>query len=337
MVDAPTLEQIARARASLDDVIVTTPVHHWRAPRVAELAGAQTDVFLKLELFQVGGSFKTRGATLATRELSPEQLKRGVVTASGGNHAIAVALAARAAGAHARVFMGRQANRFRQERCRALGAEITIVDDVHQAFAGAKRAAEEDGLAYIHAFEGVPIVLGTSTVGFELMQQVADLDAVIVPMGGGGLSAGMAAAIKQMRPQTEVIGVEPEGADSMRRSFAAGSPQALERVDTIADSLGAPTALPYSYALCRSFVDDIVLVTDDQMRWCMKLLLEEMKLVAEPAAAAATAALLGPLRTQLDGKRVGIVVCGSNIDAESFMQHIAKAPLGANLPPNSIS
>lgn len=335
MVDAPTLDQIAAARLSLNDVVVTTPVHRWRAPRIAELTGARTQVFLKLELFQVGGSFKTRGATLATRELSAEQLTRGVVTASGGNHAIAVALAARAADAHARVFMGRQANRFRQERVRALGAQITIVEDVHQAFAGAKRIADEEGRAYIHAFEGAPIALGTATVGYEFMQQVADLDAVIIPIGGGGLCAGMSAAIKQMRPQTQVIGVEPEGADTMRRSFAAGSPQAIERVDTIADSLGAPTALPYSYGLCRQFTDEIVLITDDQMRWCMKLLFEEMKLVAEPAAAAATAALLGPLRSALDGKRVGVVVCGSNIDTESFMQHLTKAPSGADLPPNS--
>lgn len=325
-VNAPALEEIARARTALDDVIVTTPVHAWRGPRIAELAGAKTDIVLKLELLQVGGSFKTRGATLAARELSPEQRARGIVTASGGNHAIAVALAARAVGATARVFMSRHANPFRQARCRALGAEVTLVEDVHEAFARARRAADEEGLAYIHAFEGRTVALGTGTCGYEFMQQAPGLDAVIIPIGGGGLAAGMAAAIKQMSPATRVIGVEPEGADTMRRSFAAGSPQSIERVNTIADSLGAPAALPYSFGLCRRFVDEIVLVSDDALRAGMKLIFEDVKLVAEPAAAAATAALLGPLRETLRGKRVGLMVCGSNIDAESFMAHLAKAP-----------
>ncbi|HEY0300379.1 MAG TPA: pyridoxal-phosphate dependent enzyme [Rhizomicrobium sp.] len=326
MLDFPTLDEIRAARRVLDDVVATTPVFSWRAAAVANLVGTETSLFLKLELFQVGGSFKTRGATLAIRGLSPEQLRRGVVTASGGNHAIAVAVASRAAGTTARVFMGRQANPFRQQRCRDLGADVTLVDDVHQAFAAARAASENDGLAYIHPFEGKPIAAGTATVGLELMEQVADLDAVVVPVGGGGLLAGIAAAVKQLRPQCAVYGVEPVGADTMYRSFQAGTPQEIAKIDTIADSLGSPTALPYSFGLCRKFADEIVLVTDDQLRWGMKLLFEEMKLVAEPAAAAATVAILGPLRERLRGKRVGVIVCGSNIDLDTFVRHIKAAP-----------
>lgn len=328
----PTISEIEAARSSLDDIVVTTPVHRWRSERIAALAGATTQVILKLELFQVGGSFKVRAATLAARALSAEQRARGIVTASGGNHAIGVAIAARATGARARVYMGRQANVFRQQRCRALGAEVVIVEDAHAAFAAASAAAQDEGLFYIHAFEGPMVALGTGGVGVELMRQAEDLDAVIVPIGGGGLCAGISTAVKQMRPKCEVIGVEPVGADTMARSFAAGSPQKIDRIATIADSLGSPTAMPYSYGLCRRFVDDIVLISDDAMRWSMKLLLEDMKLIAEPAAAAATAALIGPLRARLAGKRVGLIVCGSNIDTESFMRHIGDAPAGETPP-----
>ncbi len=332
MVDVPTLEEIRQARAALDDVITTTPVHDWRTDVAVELLGPDARLFLKLELFQVGGSFKARGATIAVRQLSDEQRERGVVTASGGNHAIAVAVAARAAATSARVYMGRQVNPFRLRRCRELGADAVIVDDIHKAFAAARAAADGEGLAYIHPFEGKPIALGTATVGLELMEQVARLDAVVVPVGGGGLCAGIATAVKHLNPGCAVYGVEPFGADTMYRSFAAGSPQTIDKVETIADSLGSPAALPYSFELCRRGVNEIVRVTDDQLRWGMKLLFEQMKLAAEPAAAAATVAVLGPLRERLHGKRVGIIVCGSNIDTDTFMRHLAAAPEGRYPP-----
>jgi threonine dehydratase len=146
---------------------------------------------------------------------------------------------------------------------------------------------------------------------------------VIVPIGGGGLCAGVAAAVKQISPKTQVFGVEPTGADSMHRSFKAGSPQSIEAVRTIADSLGAPYALPYSFEMCRRFVDDLCLVDDDQLRDSMRLLFTQAKLACEPAGAAATAALVGPLRSRLEGKRVGLIVCGSNIDPETFAKHLA--------------
>jgi threonine dehydratase len=156
-----------------------------------------------------------------------------------------------------------------------------------------------------------------------LHQQVVDLDAVVVPIGGGGLCAGVALATKLMCPDCLVLGVEPEGADSMHRSFAAGQPQGIDEVRTIADSLGAPHAEPYSFGLCHRFVDQLVLIDDQQIRQAMRLLYDEMKLVVEPAGAAATAALCGPLSDRLSGKRVGLIVCGSNIDPETFHRFIS--------------
>ncbi len=161
--------------------------------------------------------------------------------------------------------------------------------------------------------------LGTASVGMEFIDQIhaasAALDAVIVAAGGGGLTGGVACAVKQMSPGTAVYVVEPEGADSMSRSFKAGSPQAIDAVRTIADSLGAPRCEPYSFALNRRFVDEVVLVNDDQIPDGMRLLFRAAKLAVEPAGAAALAALMYPLHTRLKGKSVGIVVCGANIDA----------------------
>ncbi len=163
-------------------------------------------------------------------------------------------------------------------------------------------------------------------VGMEFIDQVrengVELDAVIVAAGGGGLTGGVACAVKQMSPSTAVYVVEPEGADTMYRSFREGSPQSLDKVRTIADSLGAPRCEPYSFALNREFVDEVVLVNDDQIRNGMRLLFRSAKLVVEPAGAAALAGLMYPLRDQLNGKKVGIVVCGANIDAETFSKQV---------------
>src|SRR5207248_8437518 len=166
---------------------------------------------------------------------------------------------------------------------------------------------------FIHPFEGFGTALGTATLGLELCEQAPEIEAVIIPIGGGGLCAGVAAAVKQRLPHVQVYGVEPEGADSMHRSFRSGKPESIDKVRTIADSLGAPYAAPYSFELCRRFVDELVLVDDDALRDAMRFLVATAKLAVEPAGAAATAALLGPLRSPLDGKRVGVIVCGGNI------------------------
>jgi threonine dehydratase len=177
----------------------------------------------------------------------------------------------------------------------------------------------------VHPFEGPHVAQGTGTLGLEFCEQVEGLDAVVIAIGGGGLCGGAAAAIKQIAPHCQVFGVEPEGADSMRRSFEAGAPVTLPSVNTIADSLAPPMALPFSYAACRRYVDDIVTVTDAQIRGGMLALFEDLKLAVEPAGGAATAGLLGPLRERLKGKTVGIVICGSIIDADSFANHLRLA------------
>lgn len=320
-----TLEAIRATRARLGDLVVVTPVRLWQDGPLERAVGPGTAVFLKEELFQRAGSFKPRGALAVMLDLAPPVLSRGVTAVSAGNHAMAVAYAARALGTTAKVVMMKTANPFRVAACRELGAEVELQEDVHRAFARVKEIEEQEGRTFVHPFEGPLTARGTGTLGLELVEQVPDLDAVVVPIGGGGLCAGVAAAVKLARPRCQVFGVEPEGADTMRRSFAAGSPQAIDQVRTIADSLGAPYAAPYSFGLCRRYVDDLVLVDDDALRRAMRLLFASAKLAVEPAGAAATAALCGPLRDRLRGKRVGVIVCGANIDPATFSAHLAAA------------
>jgi threonine dehydratase len=320
-----TLAEIEATRDQLAEHILTTPVHHWQGPQINKIVGEDTQVILKLELFQKTGTFKVRGALAVMLELGPEVLARGVTAVSAGNHAIATAYAAQVVGTTAKVVMMKNANSLRVEKCKAFGAEVILAEDVHEAFDTVARIEKEEGRTFVHPFEGPLTARGTATLGMEFLEQWPDLDAVIVPIGGGGLCAGAAAAVKLLRPECPVFGVEPEGADNMHRSFEAGSPQAIDRVTTIADSLGPPKSLPYSFALCRDNVDDLVLIDDDAMRKAMRLLFREMKLAVEPAGAAATAALCGPLLGRLRGKKVGVIVCGTNIDAESFARHLKDA------------
>ncbi len=324
-VDEPTLDEVRATRERIGARVVRTPVRQLVDDGFAAIVGADTAVFLKEELFQRTGSFKPRGALSVMLDLDGPALARGVTAVSAGNHALAVAYAARALGTTAKVVMPKNANAFRVQGCRALGAEVELVDDVHKAFERVREIQEAEGRSFVHPFEGPKTALGTATVGLELMQDVPDLDAVVVPIGGGGLAAGVAAAVKLVRPATRVYGVEPTGADSMHRSFAKGSPQAIEAVRTIADSLGAPHAAPYSFGLVRRFVDELVLVDDDQLRAGMSLLLRSTKLAVEPAGAAATAALCGPLLDRLRSKRVGLIVCGANIDEQTFAAHVSAA------------
>jgi threonine dehydratase len=324
-VPVPSLSEIETARARLGDLVRTTPVHVWQGPQIAEAVGAGTEIVLKLELWQHTGTFKPRGALTVMQGLDRAALARGVTAVSAGNHAIAVAYAAKILGTSAKVVMMKTASPYRMAMCRRFGAEIVLADDVQAAFQKVKEIEAAEGRSFVHPFEGPNTILGTATVGFELIRQAPDLDAVIVAIGGGGLAAGVAAAVKQARPTCQVFGVEPEGADSMSRSFRSGKPEGIDKVRTIADSLGAPYALPGGFALCRRFLDDIVLIDDDAMRRAMALLFREMKLAVEPAGAAATAALTGPLRERLAGKRVGVIVCGSNIDAAGFTRELMAA------------
>lgn len=297
---------------------ILTPVV--RCAAIEDAMGPGTQVIAKLEFLQRTGTFKARGALATLYGLNPEQLAAGVTACSAGNHAIATAFAAQTLGTTARVVMLRSASAARVDACRSFGAEVIFADDVHQAFELAEGIQKEEGRYFVHPFEGPAIAVGTGTLGLEICEQCEDFDAIIVPVGGGGLIGGIANAVKRLRPACEVIGVEPEGADSMHRSLASGAPVTIDAVRTIADSLGAPFALPYSFGLCQMHVDRLTMIDDQQLRKAMGFLFRGMKIAVEPACAASTAAVLGPLREEMAGKRIVLVMCGSNIDWDTFEQ-----------------
>jgi threonine dehydratase len=318
--DAPSLQAIRSLREDLGEAIQRTPVTRCAALE-CELGGVCT-VWGKLEFLQVTGTFKARGALSNLNTLDDAQLAAGVTAVSAGNHAIATAFAARTVGTTAKVIMLGSANPFRIALCQSYGAEVLIVDDVHEAFEVAKRIEHDEGRFFVHPFEGPAVATGTGMIGLEICEQIDGFDALIVPIGGGGLMGGISSAVRQLRPEVEIIGVEPSGANSMHLSFAAGEPRRIDKVRTIADSLGAPYALPYSFDLCRRNVDRLVEVDDIRLRKAMGLLFERMKLAVEPACAASTAALLGPLRDEFRDRRVVLVFCGSNIDWETWSSQV---------------
>jgi len=312
----PQIDQVRQLKARISDWLPDTPV--MRCPELEAELGATTEVSAKLEFLQRTGTFKARGALSVLLGLGGAQKAAGVTAVSAGNHAIAVAYAAGVVGVSAKVVMTATANPERVKRARGFGAEIVFAEDVHSAFDTVARITEDEGRFLVHPFEGEQIALGTGTLGLEIAEQVPDADLLILPIGGGGLCAGISAAVKAINPDCEIVGVEPEGADSMFRSVRAGAPQTLEQVTTIADSLGAPFSLPYSFGLCRDNVDDFLRVSDDEIREAMRFLFRRMKLAVEPACAATTAALLGPMRQRAAGRRVAILLCGSNIDWPTY-------------------
>lgn len=313
-----SLSDIRSAAAALDGRIVATPTLRLNSSRLAAALPEGARVHMKMELFQQAGSFKARGVLLGIDALSLEERQAGVTAVSAGNHAIATAWGAREAGLSAKVVMMKAADPVRVQAVKALGAELILADNVSEAFETVDRLVADEGRTMLHPFESRHMTLGAATCGLELAEAAGELDYAIVPVGGGGLLSGMAPAIRLARPDCTVIGVEPFGADSMYRSFEKGEAVRLETVDTIADSLGAPMALPQSFALAKAYVSEIVRIEDDAMRRAMRLLYDALKIAAEPACAATTAAICGPLRERLAGKRVGIIACGSNIGLQKF-------------------
>ena len=316
----PNIDEIRALRDRLTEQALRTPVV--RCPAIESELGDATEVFAKLEFLQRTGTFKARGALATLYGLTNKELENGVTAVSAGNHAIATAFAAQALGTTAKVVMIRTANPSRVAACESYGAEVVMADDVHQAFEVAQKIRDEEGRFFVHPFEGRSVALGTGTVGLEICEQIEKIDALVIPIGGGGLIGGISNAVKQLRSDVEVIGVEPEGADSMHRSFESGKPESIEKVMTIADSLGAPFAMPYSFELTRKNVDRLVLIDDSALRKAMGFLFLSQSIAVEPACAATTAALLGPLRESLQGKRVVLVMCGSNIDWATFSQQV---------------
>lgn len=319
-----TLEEIHLAQTLIAEGVLVTPAVSWPGTELPALLGEGTRVSAKLELLQRTGSFKARGALVNMLRLNDAQKRAGITAVSAGNHAIAAAWAAQIVGVPAKIMMINTANPRRVELANSFGAEIVMAGSAHEAFAMADDLVANEGRTLVHPFEGRATALGTATVGLEFLQQVPSLDAVIVPIGGGGLIAGISAAVKLIKPDCLVFGVEPEGADSMHRSFAAGEPRSIEKVATIADSLGAPYAMPFTFGLAKANVDGLVLVNDAQLRAAMRLTFLDAKLAVEPAGAAALAALVGPLRDRLAGLHVGLVVCGSNIDMHTYHKYVSE-------------
>ena len=328
MPPVPSLAEIEANRALIDAYIVETPTVPWPGPALAERLGPGTEVFVKLEALQRTGTFKPRGALSNMLRLSDDEKARGVTAISAGNHAIAVSYASAILGVSAKVVMARSSAPVRIARSEAYGAEIALVDDIAEGFALVERFQNEEGRTFVHPFEGEFTRLGTATLGLEFARAVDGLDAVVIPIGGGGLIAGAAMAIKALQANCKIYGVEPEGSTGMSDSLAAGRP--LEEVphDSFADSLGPPFHTQGTFEVCRDFVDDIAIVSDDDLRRTMALIFDELKMAVEPAGAAATAALLGPLAVRLKGQRVGLLLCGTNIDFDLYVDEVraAKAP-----------
>jgi len=288
-VDLPTLHDIEVAREVLRGVSITTPMEGARW--LSELAGGP--VRMKAENLQRTGSFKIRGAYLRMSRLAPEEKARGVVAASAGNHAQGVALAAQMLGIKATVFMPEGAAIPKENATRGYGAEVTTHGvSIDEALVAAKAFAEETGAVLIHPFDHVDIVTGQGTCGLEIVEQCPELKTLLVPCGGGGFLAGVATAVKALRPDTRVVGVQAAGAAAYVESLAAGEPVPLKSMATIADGIavGCPGAVPF--AAVQQHVDDFVTVGEDSLSRALLMLLERAKLVVEPAGAAAVAAML---------------------------------------------
>jgi len=318
VTNIPTLAEIDAASAALSGRTVATPTLALSSTRVTPVLPADSSVHMKMELFQQAGSFKSRGVLLAIDALNDDQKAAGVTAVSAGNHALAVSWGAGNAGLSAKVVMPNTADPVRVEGCRTLGAQVVLTENVEAAFQEVERLVAQEGRTMLHPFESPYMTLGAATCGLEFARARPDMEVAVIPVGGGGLISGMASAIKQALPDCTVIGVEPFGADTMWRSLQKGEPVSLERVATIADSLGAPMATPNTFAIINEHVDEVVRIEDDEMRQAMRVLYDGLKIAAEPACAATTAALMGPLNRKLAAKKIGIIACGSNIGMNKF-------------------
>jgi len=302
---------IAAARDRIAGRVHRTPL--LSATRIGDRAGVK--LWLKCELLQKTGSFKVRGALNTIRQLSDDERRRGVVGVSAGNHAQALAWAARAAGTTCTVVMPSVAVQAKLDATRGYGATVVQHQWGSAMFDKARELAAEHGYVFIHPFDDPRVVAGQGTVGIEILEDLADADAIVVPVGGGGLLSGIAIAAKHLKPSIRVFGVEPEGAQALRKSLDAGRVTPIDPPHTIADGLAAPmtTALPFEVA--QRYVDDVVVVSDDEIVEAMRLTLASAKLMAEPAGAAAVAALITRKLPVAAGARVVCVVSGGNVDA----------------------
>ena len=315
MTSLPTIEDARAAQELLRGTVHRTPT--WRSTSLSQRVGS--DVRLKLELFQKTGSFKVRGATVKVASLTDEERARGVIAVSAGNHAGALAYAASRAGVKSLIVTWETASEVKLAAARAYGGETLRRGKTPlEAFEVMYELMAERGMVLAHPFNDPRIVAGQATVGLEIVEDVPDVAAVLVPIGGGGLMAGTAMAVKALRPQVRVIGIEPAGAPTLTRALEDGAPVNLTDIATIADGLAAPMAGDLSLALIQQHVDDVILMEDAAFARAMGFLAERQKILTEPAGAAAVAALLEGAAGRLPDGPIVAVVSGGNVDPRQF-------------------
>ncbi|RLM76377.1 threonine ammonia-lyase [Halorubrum sp. Atlit-26R] len=306
-----TLADIREARERVSGVARHTPLERSRS--FSEMSGA--DLHLKLENFQRTGAFKIRGAMNRIQTLSDAEREAGVVTASAGNHAQGVALAASRAGVDATVVMPKFAPVSKVKATRGYGASVRLEGvDYDEAQAYAHRLEEEEGRTYVHAFDDPVVMAGQGTLGLEIVDDCPDLDTVVVPIGGGGLISGVAVAIKEQLPDVRVVGVQAEGAASAAKSLEAGEVTEIDSVDTIADGIATRSVGEQTLEVMAEYVDEVVTVDDREIALALTLLLERAKTLVEGAGAVALAAVLSDAFEYDDGETIVAALCGGNID-----------------------
>lgn len=308
-------DDISAAAERLAGRVHRTPL--LRARTLGEPFG--TRLYLKAECLQRTGSFKVRGALNKVDSLDTQARARGLVAVSAGNHAQAVAFAARAAGTHCTVVMPANASRAKVAATEAYGGTVVLHGTVGDAFRKMEELRAEHGFTLVHPFEDPVLMAGQGTVGLEIVQDLPDVEVVIVPVGGGGLISGVAAAVRHLRPDARIIGVEPTGAAAVSVGLAAGGVQPLERVDTIADGLGAPMTGELVLEHVRALVDEVVTVSDAAIADAMRAILLRAKLLVEPAGAAAYAALASGT-VDAAGRTTAVILSGGNIDLARFKE-----------------
>lgn len=309
--DDTTLADIESARVRIADGVVRTPCVH--APSLSRITSS--DVYVKLEYQQRTGSFKERGARNALLLLPAAARKQGVVAASAGNHALALAWHGRDLGIPVTVVMPKVAPLVKQARCRELGARVLIHGaNIAEAKDLADKLVADEGLAYVHGFNDAAIIAGAGTVALEVLEEVPDLDAVVVPIGGGGLIAGVGIAVKAMRPSVKIVGVEPARAASFDEAMRSGAPKRIAMDPTLADGLAVPEVGARAFSLARNRVDRLVTVGEELISLAILRLVEMQHGVVEGAGASPLAALLSGQLPELVGKKVVLLLCGGNID-----------------------
>jgi len=317
-----TPDDVRDAAASIAGTAHRTPVV--RSRTLDKLVGAE--VFLKCENLQRGGAFKFRGAYNAASRLSPEQLRSGLVTYSSGNHAQALALAARELGTTAVIVMPEDAPKSKADAVAGYGAEVTTYDRyTGDRVAIGKEIARQRGLTLIPPYEHPHVIAGQGTAALELLEDAPDLDALLVPVGGGGLIAGCATIATSIRPGIRVIGVEPEAGDDTKRSLEAGRRVTIPVPRTIADGQAAETPGELTFSINERLLDGIELVSDEEILEAMRFAFERLKLVVEPSGATGLAALLSGKLAQ-KARRAGVILSGGNVGSRRFTELLAAAP-----------